>query len=236
MISKEDWAEKQPRRIFGRRQGRPLKAERQNALERLLPVLGIPEELIRQDSSLDPAQLLPEYQSFHLEIGFGNGEHLAGLAQKRKTDGFIGAEPFINGMSAFLKSIENMQNQNVRVWMDDAIRLVQSLEPSCLETIYILNPDPWPKKRHHKRRIVRPDTLDEYARVLKPGGMLVMATDVDELAGWMCEQTAQRPEFEWKAETASDWRCAPPDWIETRYEKKGRESGRRQSYLVFERK
>lgn len=222
----------QPRRFYGRRQTRPPKGERRGALESLLPRLEI--SLSARLSSLSP--LFSEgsaFRKFHLEIGFGNGEHLAGLMERHPEEGFIGAEPFINGMSAFLRSVRDKPHDNVRVWMEDAIPLVDALPDRSLETIYILNPDPWPKKRHHKRRIVNQENLARFARILKPGGHLVMSTDVADLAEWIVTQASIHPAFVWSAEKADDWRIPPPDWIKTRYERRGIKEGRRQVYLLF---
>lgn len=118
--------------------------------------------------------------------------------------------------------------------MDDAVPLVKALPENCIHQIYVLNPDPWPKTRHHKRRIINQDNLNEFSRILVSGGRLVMATDVDELAEWMCTQAMIHPAFEWTAECADDWRVMPQDWIKTRYEQKGEKAGRKQSYLIFE--
>ena len=171
-----------------------------------------------------------------LEIGFGNGEHLKAMMEQRPDRNYIGAEPFINGMSAFLKSISDMPHHNIRVWMDDAVTMVRSFTNESLSAIYILNPDPWPKKKHHKRRIVRHETLNEYHRVLKTGGRLIMATDVDDLAEWMVTETMNHGGFEWQAERAKDWQTMPSDWfITTRYAAKGEAAGRKETYLLFKK-
>jgi tRNA (guanine-N7-)-methyltransferase len=218
------------RRLYGRKQTRPPGREGQEALDALLPKLQISvskEKINPKDLfSFSPAQTW-------LEIGFGSGEHLAALMRRHPDHAFIGAEPFINGMSAFLKNITGDPHGNIRIWMDDAILLTEMLADDTLDGIYILNPDPWPKKRHRKRRIVSPENLDRFARLLKPGGQLIMSTDVGGLAGWMVTQAANHPAFEWTAERAADWQTPPPDWIATRYEKKGLGAGRKQIYLLF---
>jgi tRNA (guanine-N7-)-methyltransferase len=119
--------------------------------------------------------------------------------------------------------------------MDDAMLLVHALEDACLDEIYILNPDPWPKKRHHKRRIVSQANLDEFARILKPGGTLIMTTDVPDLAEWMVTQATLHPSFHWTAQSARDWKTPPADWIPTRYETKGAKGAESMVYLIFER-
>jgi len=222
--------------VYGRRMTRPLGAVRQAAFDALYPALGIAPELTATAATIDPASLYPGQHSQHwLEIGFGNGEHLSGLMAAHPERGFIGAEPFINGMAAFLKDIQDKPHANVRVFMDDAMLLVRALRPETIDGIYLLNPDPWPKARHHKRRMAIPANLAEFTRILKPGGQLIMATDVDELAGWMLTQAFGQPGLRWSAESAADWRTMPQGWIETRYQRKGAAAGRRQTYLMFEK-
>lgn len=191
-------------------------------------MLSVPEAMLTGQADLDPARLFSSLKTqIWMEIGFGNGEHLLALLRQYPEIGFLGAEPFINGMAALLKALD--KDENIRVLMDDAMRLVASLKSHSLDRLYILNPDPWPKKRHHKRRIVSQENLHDFARVMKPGAELVMATDVDELAEWMEEQCNAHPAFE-KVSAA-----APPEWIETRYAFKGRTEGRKQSFLIFKK-
>jgi len=225
------------KRLYGRKQGRPLNIERQEAMETLFPKREIPEDIVTQNENIDPDSLFefsPAQTWF--EIGFGNGEHVKALMERHPDFGFLAAEPFINGMGAFMRSLADDDHKNVRVWMDDAIMVVKSLQTNSLDGIYVLNPDPWPKTRHHKRRIINPDNLNDFARVLKSGAPLIMATDVDDLAEWMATQAVNHPAFEWTAKTADDWRVMPQDWIRTRYEEKGEAAGRKQSYLLFRRK
>lgn len=171
------------------------------------------------------------------EIGFGSGEHLIGLMKQNPGVHMIGAEPFINGMANFLQALdhEKLPESHVRVWMNDAILLAERLPDQSLERIYVLNPDPWPKKRHHKRRIIDQENLTTFARILKPGGLLVMSTDVSDLADWMVTEASRHPAFTWSANRAEDWRTMPTDWIPTRYESKGKSKGRQQVYLMFNR-
>ena len=242
--------------FFGRRLGRPLAPARQKALDELLPVLSIPEDKLTQTQDLDPASLFDNtYETYWMEIGFGSGEHLAAQMERNPDTGFLGAEPFINGMSAFLKDISSTPSlhgssvqsidhthkacddvrYNVRVLMDDALPLARSLKAGSLERLYILNPDPWHKKRHHKRRIVNPETLDEFARILKQGGLLVISTDVPDLADWMVTHSFNHPSFQWSAKSAKDWRTPPENWVHTRYETKGAKGADQMAYLIFEK-
>lgn len=279
---------KERRRLWGRRITRPLGKERARAFEGLFPKISIAEESLGENVSTEsffplarPLSGLPLPNGVRgkgecwLEIGFGNGEHLIALMEKYPDINFIGAEPFVTGMAAFLKSLKDLcchpersearRNEvegshangknrsydsaslaersaqedkfdNIRVFMDDAMILVRALADQSLERIYILNPDPWPKKRHHKRRLVQYESLEEFARVLKPGGRLIMCTDVDDLADWMLIHAFNHPAFEWGAENASDWKVQPADWASiTRYAQKGREAGRNQTYLIFQK-
>ena len=210
---------------------------RKHALETLLPELAIPEYALDDNGGLDPRSLFtftPDQIFF--EIGFGNGEHLLSLVRNYPRDGFLGAEPFINGMSAFLKELEEDCRDNIRVLMDDAFFLVDSLETRCLDGLYILNPDPWPKKKHHKRRIINQDTLRRFARILKPGTGLYVTTDSDSMAGWVVRHAVMHEAFDWTAERCADWRQPPHSWQPTRYEQKGRQAGHCQYYLVFVRR
>jgi tRNA (guanine-N7-)-methyltransferase len=225
------------RHFYGRRKGRPLNPARQQALARLLPELEIPKHCLDDNEALDPQSLFAfTPNELFCEIGFGNGEHLINLVRNHPEDGFLGAEPFINGMSAFLKELDADNRHNIRVLMDDAFFLVDSLTPRCLDGLYILNPDPWPKKKHHKRRIINQDTLSRFARILKPGAHLYITTDSDSMAGWAIRHAVMHDAFNWLAERCADWQQPPYNWQPTRYEEKGRQAGHHQYYLVLMRR
>ena len=224
------------RKVYGRRQGRPLRGDRQEALDVIYPKLELTTAQLKQDSSLDPRTLFDNVGRIEFEIGFGNGEFLRNNMLNHPDTGFIGAEPFVNGVSSFLKSIKDDGHDNIRVFMDDAIIIAKSLQDNSVDGMYVLNPDPWHKSRHHKRRMICQANLDVFSRILKSGATFIMTTDVDELAEWMCTQASHHPDFEWMAESADDWRKMPKNWYQTRYELKGKEAGRTQSYLIFKRK
>jgi tRNA (guanine-N7-)-methyltransferase len=224
------------KRVYVRRNGRPMHQGRLDALETVFPKVEVPRSLLTEKASLSPSDIFgAPVQKFHFEIGFGAGEHLHYIMRENPTHHFIGAEPYMNGMSAFIKELPTPTPDNIRVHADDALMVLNSLKDASVDFIYILNPDPWPKARHHKRRIVSEANLAVYARVLKTGGMMIQTTDVDELAEWMLTKTINSPHFEWTAEKPEDWKTAPNGWMSTRYENKGKEAGRSQTYLIYQR-
>jgi tRNA (guanine-N7-)-methyltransferase len=225
------------KRVYGRRQGRPMHQGRRDVIATILPERQISKEILKENHLLSPDEIFGQkVDVLHFEIGFGNGEHLLYIMNENPMHHFIGAEPYMNGMSAFLKSLPVPTPENVCVHMDDALMVLNSLKDSSVDFLYILNPDPWPKSRHHKRRIVSEANLEVYARVLKDGGVMLQTTDVDELAEWMLTKTINCPHFEWVAEKPEDWKTAPNGWMSTRYENKGRDAGRSQTYLMYQRK
>lgn len=190
-----------------------------------------------QSGDLDPATLFDvPVRGIWLEVGFGTGEHLAEQARLNPDIGFIGCEPFVNGVAALLVKIEELGLQNVRIWPDDARLLLERLKNASLDRFFLLHPDPWPKTRHHKRRFIQQETLDIIGEKLKAGALLRMATDDPGLAEWLLEKTWKHPAFSWLAKKAADWRDRPADWPETRYEQKGKKADRPPVYLQFLRK
>lgn len=222
------------RGFYGRRTGKRLNKSRTEALETFLPELAVDE--VQFEGGLKFSDLFPApYDTNILEIGFGTGEHLLGLMERHPDAGFIGIEPFVNGMATFLRDLQLTDMRHVRVFMDDAMMLVDALEDACLDKIYILNPDPWHKARHNKRRIIREDTLDEYARVLKPGGQLISSTDVPYLAEWIVEKTTNHQCFNWAAGAAENWKTRPDWWIDNKYATKGAKGASEMHYMVFDK-
>ena len=214
---------------FGRRKGRRLRATKQGLVDTLLPKLSID---IPQ-GKLDPASLFPTQKTFWLEIGFGGGEHIAHQAGLYPGVGMLGCEPYVNGFAELLKHIDEKKIDNIRLYTDDARILVDHLPDACLERVFILYPDPWPKSRHHKRRLVSTQTLDKLARVMKKGALLRLATDHADYATWMLEHLLVHPAFVWTAKNPEDWLNSPAEWISTRYEQKALAG--RPTYLEFAR-
>jgi tRNA (guanine-N7-)-methyltransferase len=221
--------------FFGRRKGKRLRPGQEIRLEAALPALLLPTGA----TALDPAQLEGLYpfepERLVLEIGFGGGEHLAHRADEARSTGFVGVEPFINGMVKLLAALEERGLDNVRLWNDDASKLLPRLPNGSFDEVYLLYPDPWPKRRMRKRRFVSPENLAEIARVLKPGGRFRFASDIDDYIGWTLARVAAEPRLRWTAESADDWRTPYAGWPGTRYEAKAVREGRTPSYLTFER-
>lgn len=220
-------------RFYGRRRGRRLRPGRRELGESLLPALRVP---LDGSDPLDPAALFPfAPREIRLEIGFGAGEHLAHQAGAEPDVGFIGCEVFVNGVAALLARVKTDNLANVRVLDDDARRLFGRLPAASLDRVVAYFPDPWPKTRHHRRRLIQPASLDEFARILKPGGELRFATDHMEYARWTLARLLAHPAFAWTARGPGDWRERPTDSPETRYAARARRLGGRCVYLVFRR-
>ncbi len=191
----------------------------------MLPRLAID---LPASNQLDPALLFPRPpRSVWLEIGFGGGEHLAAQAEAHRDIGFIGCEVFENGIAKLLGEIERRQTRQRPPFCRRRAPLVAALPPASIGRVFILFPDPWPKARHHKRRIVSNETLDQLARVMTDAAELRLATDDRDYFSWMLERVTGHPAFEWLARRPADWRQRPADWPPTRYEEKARAAGPR---------
>jgi tRNA (guanine-N7-)-methyltransferase len=222
-------------RSYGRRWTKGLRPTRANAMDEVLPRVQI--ALPEGEGAIDPhAFFSAPAKEIWFEIGFGNGEHVLHQALANPDTGIIGCEPFMNGVAALCVGLGEKKVQNVRLWADDARLLMARLKPGSIDRLFLLHPDPWPKTRHHKRRFLQTETLDDIARLLKPGAEFRMATDHPALASWLLEKTYHHPAFTWTAGCADDWRNPPADWPETRYGQKGVKQGRPPVYLIFRRK
>jgi tRNA (guanine-N7-)-methyltransferase len=207
-------AEHPPLRSYGRLKSRTIKPRQAALMDTLLPALRLPPGPIAPDA------LMPAAAEVWLEIGFGGGEHLAAQAARHPDVLFLGAEPFQNGVASALRHIDEGGLQNVRLHDGDARDLLARLPDASLARIFILFPDPWPKARHHKRRLLQADLARELARVLKPGGRLRFASDWADYVDWSLARLIATPELAWTADRAADWRVPPADHVTTRYEEK----------------
>lgn len=220
-------------RSYGRRKARPLSERKDRLLDELLPPLRLP---LSEDAPSPLTRLFPRPVSeVWLEIGFGSGEHLIWQAGHHPHVGFIGCEPFINGVASLLGKIESTGLATIRIHDGDARDVLAWLPDQSIARIFVLFPDPWPKKRHHKRRLISPESIAQGARVLAPGGTFRFASDSGDYAGEALLTILAGGAFAWTAECAKDWRERPADWPETRYERKALSEGRKPAYLSFRR-
>lgn len=219
--------------LYGRTKGHPLRQRQQALVDELLPKIATPDP---ERGEIDLKALFPAARTVELEIGFGGGEHLAWQAARNRDAGFIGAEPFINGVAQLLQKIDVEGLANIRVRHGDARPLIEALPADSLSRIYVLHPDPWPKKRHYKRRMISPWFFAEAARLLRSGGELRVASDIPDYVRWTLMHAQSASAFEWTATCADDWRMRPDDWPQTRYEAKARREGRPPAYLKFRRR
>ncbi|HYZ47715.1 MAG TPA: tRNA (guanosine(46)-N7)-methyltransferase TrmB [Sphingomonas sp.] len=215
------------RRLYGRAKGHKLRLGQQELLDDLLPRVSLPE------GPLDARSVFGDDRPLEFEIGFGAGEHLAAQAEARPSHGFIGCEPFLNGVVGALAKIDDRALGNVRVHMGDALDVLERLPDASLERLYLLHPDPWPKARHAKRRMVNHGPLDLIAAKLKPGGEFRLGTDDPVYCRWSMMVMNQRRDFEWQVRTAADFLARPADWPETRYEAKARRQGHEVWYFRY---
>jgi tRNA (guanine-N7-)-methyltransferase len=222
------------RAFFGRRKGRPLRSHQGELFSTLLPRVAL-------DLAAPPPRDMgvlfePPAAEVRLEIGFGGGEHLLKQAAMEPRAGFIGSDAFVNAVAKALAGIEAGDLRNLRLHFGDAIDLLHWLPEASIARIDLLYPDPWPKRRHWKRRFVQESTIAVLARVLRPGGHLRFATDIADYAAWTLIRFLRSAEFTWTAERAGDWRKPWPQHVGTRYETKALQQGRIPTYLVFRRR
>ena len=233
--------------FFGRRKGRIIHKAKSFLLDNFLPCM-----LLDSTHKNNMAECFGVSKSkYYLEIGFGVGDHLAALAKRMPDVGFVGVEVYQNVVAQLLSlltglkkgnpedlqqvALETGRADNVRIYNDDVRLLFDALPDAAFDKIYLLFPDPWPKKRHAERRFINPDNLKELARLLKKGGILQVATDHPIYKRWTLETMHNNPHFRWTAKTSDDWRNPPADWVETKYQRKAVKEGRRPVFFEFER-
>ena len=217
--------------FFGRRKGHKLRARQADLIEHLLPRLAL------DTGDANPPDLTglfdPPVDVVRLEIGFGGGEHLVAEARSFPNAGFIGCEPYVNGMAKILTQIEANNIGNIRLFAGDAAELLAWAPPRSLARIDLIHPDPWPKRRHWKRRFVQDTSVAAMARALRSDGEFRFVSDIDDYCAWTLAHLLRSPDFVWTAERASDWLTPWPDYTMTRYGRKAEREGRRAAYLQF---
>jgi len=213
-MAESEHPDRQRRQLYGRRKGPKLSARQTNLRRILLPTVAFdPTKNAR-------AQFPPDIKSLWLEVGFGAGEHLHQLAGDHPHIGLIGAEPYEMGVAKLLSKLAAEPRANIRIFEGDGRDIIAALPPQSLDRFFLLFPDPWPKTRHHKRRFLQMEILDELTRVLKPGAELRFATDDKSYLVYALERLMLHPAFEWAAQGPTDWKTRPTDWPATRYEAK----------------
>jgi len=221
-------------RLYGRRKGKRLRRGQEGLLKDLLPCVAVPEP--KPGMALDPRDLFSQpLDEIWLEIGFGGGEHMAALASGNPRVGFIGCEPFINGVAKLLVAIETQNLGNVRVYPGDGRAILEALRPASIACVIALFPDPWPKVRHHRRRLIQSESLTLIERALAEGGELRLATDDPALADWMLAEVTTHAGFAGPAGGSRGYETRPADWPATRYEAKALERGAKPVYLSYRR-
>ena len=232
-------------KFFGRRKGRTIRCAKRTLLSDFLPQIQI-----KKTQKINTKIFGTDVNKIYLEIGFGNGEHLAEQARRHPDIGFIGAEVFQNGIANLLCLITGIKikddipetitllperTDNIRVFDDDMRLLFPNIPDNTLDRIFLLFPDPWPKKRHADRRFVNPENIKEMARCLKKEGILRIATDHKVYKHWTLQQMKNAPEFRWTATCGNDWKHEPTDWVQTKYQRKAIREGRRPVFLDYQK-
>src|SRR6476646_6230720 len=221
------------RAFFGRRKGHPLKPRQAALFDALLPRLAVD---LAKPAPADLCTLFATpVDDLRLEIGFGGAEHLIAQAQANPRTGFIGTDAFVNAIAKALAAVDEHKLANIRFYFGDASELLDWLPDAALSRIDLLYPDPWPKRRHWKRRFIQDDNLSRLARLLKKGGELRFATDIADYAVHALSRVLRSSDFVWTAERACDWRKPWPDFTPTRYDAKAKREGRRPAYFIFRR-
>lgn len=232
VVEERDSSDAAELRSFGRRRGRKASPHQRALLDQLLPKVSLdPRDLAGVDARGLAAHFGPDAREVWLEIGFGAGEHIIWQARQNRTVGLLGCEPFEDGVVKVLASIDMGGLDHVRLLADDVRPLLRALPPASLSRVFILFPDPWPKRRHQKRRLIQPKFLEMLSRVMRSGAELRFATDIGDYARSALLALNGNPDFMWQATAPSDWRVRPEDWPRTRYEAKALQQDRRSYYF-----
>jgi tRNA (guanine-N7-)-methyltransferase len=219
--------------FFGRRKGHPLRRHQAALFGTLLPKLKLD---VSRPAPDDLRSLFNDVDEVRVESGFGGGEHLIAEAERHPRMGFIGIEPFVNGMAKALAAIDEKKLANIRLHHGDATEVLPWLPAASVARFDLLYPDPWPKRRHWKRRFVQDGSVAAIARAVRPGGEFRFASDITDYVCWTLARLMRAPDFTWTAERADDWRKPWQGWSGTRYEAKAQREGRAPTYLIFRRR
>jgi tRNA (guanine-N7-)-methyltransferase len=231
MTTMSDVLHNKPRAFFGRRKGKKLRPHHAQLIDVLLPRLAIDLSL---PAPAELGMLFPApVTDVQLEIGFGGGEYVVAQAQDQPRRGFIGVEPFVNGMAKALAAIESGSLRNIRLHFDDAVDLIAWIPENSLARIDLIHPDPWPKRRHWKRRFVQDEMIARLARILRKGGEFRFVTDIADYAAWTLQRFLRSPDFAWTAQCADDWQKPWPGFLRTRYNAKAAREERAACFLIF---
>lgn len=222
------------RRFYGRRHGKTLRSVQRGLMDTLFPELEITRPGTGEQTTLQTLFRRPVKEVW-LEIGFGGGEHLAAQAESRPDVGFIGAEPFVNGIGKLLSHVQSRNLDNIRIYGDDVRPWLDTLPDACLDRVFLLFPDPWPKTRHRERRFINPWNLDLLARVMKDNAVLRVASDDPTYVRHTLAVAPVHPLFCWNPQRPADWRIHWADAVESRYEAKAHREGRVPHYFTFHR-
>lgn len=227
------------RNFYGRRYGKRLRQAQRQLLDQALKPISVPLESHScspaGQSPLDLQKLFGGKKPVWLEVGFGSGEHMVHQAQLHSDIGIIGCEPFVNGVASLLSKLRDSPCSNIRIHAGDVRDVMDCLPRHALSRVFLIYPDPWPKKRHHRRRFMTPEYLQPLADVMKPGACLRLATDIADYARQAVEEISLSTEFEWEPSRQEDWQVPWNDWLPTRYEHKALRDGRTPIYLTFKR-
>lgn len=217
-------------RSFGRVKGRKLTPSHQAMYKEYIQQFGIADSV----ETIDPKTCFDQaVENCYLEIGFGNGEHVLHQAMLHPDIGFIAAEAYINGVVKLLRQIKKHKLQNLKVWHGDVQILIKKTPADSFQKIFILFPDPWPKKKHFKRRLIKPEFLDGITNIIKNNGHIQVATDHDEYCAWILKYCLQHAALNWQVTSCENWQTPPKNWIKTRYQKKAEKQGRAAAFLNF---
>jgi tRNA (guanine-N7-)-methyltransferase len=233
MIERQSKTDQTRRAFFGRRKGHPLRPRQAALFDTLLPRLALD---LARPAAADLRELFGDVENVRLEIGFGGAEHLIAQARANPRIGFIGSDAFVNAIAKALAAIDEHKFANIRLHFGDASELIDWLPTASLARIDLLYPDPWPKRRHWKRRFIQDDSLARLARILRQGGELRFATDIADYAVYALARVLRSKDFEWTAERADDWRKPWEDFAGTRYEAKAKREGRVPGHFAFRKK